>query len=350
MAWDPVPWCVGGGAVHSSEVGRLVTYIATGGRQGVLSPTDLMVQPLVVPGQGVRVAPGACVIVNKALNVHNDSYVARLPAEDTVATSPTAGTGRSDLVIARIENPFISGEPWGVPVDVTAGPYVFTRIVQNVPNTTKSVDTLGLGYTAIPLARIDIPPSTGTITAGMIKDLRTVCNPAAMSAFSAPDADDTDGGEPRAYLFLNIPSTKPIGDITDSLLWTENSFTDFPADATWTMRIPPWATHLEFDLSVNNVRLENGDATGETQLLVNGVAAKTMIFDFNKFASNPIRVNMPIGGTYVIPPAIRGTKVTAKVQARWYSGDPRYTNGIIVADQGSYTSGSIFFQARPTLS
>src|SRR4051812_43725829 len=150
MPWDSVPWAVGGGAQHSSEVARLVTYIATGGQQGILNSTDLAVLPLLVPGAGVRVEPGAAVIVNKALNALNDSYVARLPSEDVVTTNANGGAAlRSDLVVARVENPFISGEPWALPSDVTVGPYIFTRVIQGVPANTITLDALNLGYTGI---------------------------------------------------------------------------------------------------------------------------------------------------------------------------------------------------------
>jgi hypothetical protein len=332
-------------------VARLVAYLATGGRQGVLGALDLAVLPLSVPGQGVRVMPGAGVILNRALNAVSDSYVVRMPSQDTVTTVANGpGSVRSDLVIARIENPFISGEPWSTPVDVTTGPYIFTRILQGVPAGTKSVDVLGLGYSAIPLARIDFPISTATVTAGMIKDLRSVVNPAALTPVPAPDADGETGDIERNYIYVLCPSTGVAETGGDLHLASHTAFHDWPIAATWTVTFPKWCTHVEFDLRVNNVQVNDADAWGEIQLLVNGVSAKVMVYDFNmQVAGNGIRQIMCLGGEYLVPPSLRGKTVTCKIQAKSYV-DPRVTGCIIRANASCYTSGHMHFHAKPVLS
>jgi hypothetical protein len=350
MAFDPVPWAVGGGAVHSSEVARLMTYLATGGQEGVLGSLDLAVSPLAVPGTGIRVAPGACVIRNRASGTSYDTYAARMPSQTTLTTTPNGPSApRSDLILARVENPFISGEPWSIPSDVTVGPYVFARIVQGVPITTRNVASLNLGYSGIALARIDYPINTGTVTAGMIKDLRCVTNPAAVSPFPSPDADDEDGGEARNYEFVNQPHTGG----NDIITYTATTYQNWPTDAVWSLRIPWWATHMEYDLRVNNAQVRDNNATGNTQFVVNGVAVKSVVFDHNLQTDtatwNYERVQMPIAGEYVLPPALRGTTITCRFQAKFNSGDPAITNCKLVADNSTYTGGFIFFHCRPVL-
>ena len=351
MTYDPVPWAIGGGAVHSSEVARLVTYIATGGRQGVLNGTDFAVLPLTIPGAGVLVQPGAAVILNRALNVTNDSYVVRMPTQDTVVTTPNGAGGiRSDLVIARVENPFLSGEPWSIPTDVTIGPYVFTRILQNVPAGTSSVTALNLGYSAIPLARIDFPVSTAAVTAGMIKDLRAVVNPVAVTPIPAPAADHDDDDCERNWIYVLCPSQGAAETGGDILLASNQTFIDWPIHGTWTVRFPRWATHVEFDLKVNNCQVNNADAWGELQLLVNGVVAKNMVFDFNmRLQNNGIRQIMCVAGEYLIPPALRGKTVTCKLQAKYYS-DPRCVGSFVRANASCYTSGQMFHHQKPCYS
>lgn len=344
MAWDSVPWAVGGGAVHSSEVARLVTFIATGGLQGVLGGTDLQVLPLTVPGAGVRVEPGACVIINKALNVANDSYVARLPAEDTVTTQANgAGGVRSDLVVARVENPFISGEPWSLPIDVTVGPYIFTRIIQNVPANTVSVDALNLGYSAIPLARIDFPINTSTVTSGMIHDLRATVHPAAPTPVPAPESDGGDVAPTIVYIV--IPSAG-----SNVLAYTATTFTDWPSAATWTMSIPKWSTDLELDINISNFAVTLADFYATFQILVNGVSVCTQEVDIRiQDPTKALRGSVHLGADYHLPSNLRGTKVVVKVQTKFHT-DLRCANSQVIADTVTQTHGHHRHHCRPSSS
>lgn len=180
MAMDPVPWFVGGGAQHSPEVARLLAYAATGGAEGIVSVGDLQVLPLSVPGQGVQVLPGAALIRQRGSDDTGQTYVARNASATTVSVTPTGSSGgRSDLVVVQVEDPTVAGEPWQDPADPKVGPYVFIRVIPNVPaGTTRLQDVSGYSTrSAVTLARIDYPASTGTVTAAMIKDLRKVARP-----------------------------------------------------------------------------------------------------------------------------------------------------------------------------
>lgn len=342
MGWDSVPWAVGGGAVHSSEIARLVTFLATGGREGVFGATDLKVTPLAVPGEGVLIAAGACAIRNRASGTAYDSYVARMPTQDEVDTTPNGPSApRSDLVVARIENPYLAGEPWSVPLNIETGPYVYTRVIENVADTTKNVASLDLGYSAIALARIDFPINTGTVTAGMIKDLRSVINPAALTPSVAPDADDEYGGEPMNFKMVLVPNT--VDDVID---YTQLTFHDFPDSANWQVRFPTWATYTEFDIRLQNVFIRDGNAWGEIRLLINGVVAATSNYDFNFWEGDPHKAIFTVGGGYVVPEEIRGKKVTCKLQVKYYD-EYRNVNGSMHADLTSYTSGLMVHYCRP---
>lgn len=340
IPWDSVPWAVGGGAVHSSEVARLVTYIATAGQQGVLGPLDLQVLPLSVPGAGVRVQPGACVIVNKALNVFNDSYVARLPSEDIVSTTANGSSGlRYDLVVARVENPFISGEAWSTPNDVTIGPYIFTRIIQNVPAATKSVDELALGYSAIPLARIAWPLNTATVTSGMITDLRGTVNLSATTPSPAPGSDGGDVAPTVIYIVL--PGTG------DTIAYTQTSYTDWPSAAQWSVYAPKWCTHLELDIKIDNIAVALADFHATFRVLVNGVSVLTKDIDVHLQAAGKVsRGHVHLGVDYKLPSALRGKSVPVKVQCKFYS-ESRTNNCVATADAVMSTHAHHRHHCRP---
>lgn len=241
MGHEPVPWAIGGGAQMSATVARLLAYLGGGGEtEGVAAPTSCAVAAMPTPGASVRVAPGPYLIRNRALAGDYQDYVGMVRSQDVVNVTATSSAGpRSDLVVIRVENPFISGEPWQVPTDVANGPYVFTRVIENVPADTTSVHALNLGYTAITLARIDIPASTATITDAMITDLRTVVNPGTGTGGQPPPGGGGDGGDDGGgggdgdgsdALITRSGTTTP--EVLDAAGHSSASTTDFTLTAT----------------------------------------------------------------------------------------------------------------------
>ena len=182
MAMDR--WFIGGGAEHSPESARRLLYTSTGGASGIGSSNDLKVVPLNVPGGGVRVVIGSALIPSNYVGGETQTYMGTVYQEEVVSVTPTGSsptTGRSDLIIMRVEDPFAEGTPWTPPADedIADSPYIYIRVITGVPaGTTRVQDVAGhANDTAVTLARIDIPASTGTVTANMIKDLRNVANP-----------------------------------------------------------------------------------------------------------------------------------------------------------------------------
>lgn len=298
MAWDSVPWFVGGGAQHSPEVARLLAYAATSGAEGIVDVGDLKVSPLAVPGGSVRVSPGAAIIRDRTSGAGNQSYVARMATEDTIAVSPTgSGGGRSDLVVARIEDPFVAGAPWQDPTDPTVGPYVYTRIIPNVPAGTKDVKSLNLGYSAIPLARIDLPASTGTVQASHIVDLRKVARPRRDRQLrtTALSQGNTDA--------LTIYS--PIGNER----WP---------DVTYTLDIPEWATAAKVIATWSGVQFPPGNSYGSVFVLLGyqdpggDVRTQTVRYD-TPGATNNSRATIVLADDVVIPAHLRGKSVVCEL-------------------------------------
>lgn len=297
MAWDGVPWFVGGGAEHTPEVARLLGYAAFRGNEGVIGIGDLQVKALATPGSSIRVMPGACSILNRASAQTYQAYAARLPTEDAVPVSATtSGGGRSDLVVARIEDPWLAGEPWADPADPKAGPYVYTRIITNVPPTTRTYKDLGLADSAIALGRIDIPSSTATITQAMITDLRKVANPR----------------RERSVLTANPASTETL---------TSSSFVAWPTAASWQVDVPAWATKVILRGAVSGLKIPVGVVAGQIRVTLGTAVSQATGWDETvPSGANYDRKNWAVSDTVAIPSAMRGTRQTVRLEGLKTSG------------------------------
>lgn len=226
MSLDSTPWFIGGGATHSPEVARTLAFTATRGSEGLVEPADLRVTAQPTPNGTVAVAPGAAIIRNRYAGGGQQSYTLRNSTQTNVPVVATgSGGGRTDLVIARVLDPQYEGS---APVDPTLFDYARLQIIQGVPAGTKTARELNLGYPAIALARVTIPASTATITAGMITDLRKVANPR------------------RERAMLTIYPTGKWRDGTARQLPTvAYDFWPITAAQRPVVAVPEWATHLD---------------------------------------------------------------------------------------------------------
>jgi hypothetical protein len=307
MAFDSVPWFVGGGAEHSPEIARVLAYAAFNGNEGVLSSTDLAVSALTTPGAAVNVGPGACAILNRATGGMYQAYAARNISTIPVSVAATGATPRSDMIIARVEDPYMAGEPWADPANAKVGPYVFARLISNVPNTATTVAELNLGYSAIPLARIDIPANTATITQAMLRNLRRVANPR------------------RERIMLTVNPTLPDAGPT------ENTWKNWPDQAQWNVQIPAWATGAVLSWTLHGVRVERNSTTvdgstyGQTRLRIGGAEQQvTQGASYDIVTDKSISVDRyTIGGgdTRSIPASIRGQTHQIRIQASRSGGN-----------------------------
>lgn len=300
--WDRTPWMIGGGAKHSVNVGRLLSYAAFGNSEGIIGSKDLEVRAQATPDGTVRVFPGACAILNRGLNVVAEAYAARLPTTDDVAISATgSGASRSDLIVAVVMDPFQSGSPWPDPrvdgVIPENTEFVKTLVIPNVPASTTTVTSLGLGYSAIPLARIDIPASTATITQAMITDLR------------------------RLAQVKREPFTKAQHAVAPVVL--NSGYKTFPVEATTTVEIPTWATHVTTLASVVNFLRQPGNVTIEWSLRLEGAGGGPLeTYTYVDLASSDLdRMTAFIGPQrHAVPAAWRGTNKTFVLQAKLFTG------------------------------
>ncbi|AKN68771.1 hypothetical protein QR97_02195 [Streptomyces sp. PBH53] len=282
--WDSVPWFTEGGAEHSSEVARLLAYAAFGGAEGVVGSSDLQVRALSTPAAAVQVRTGACAITNRAPGSAYQSYAARLPVVDQVPIAATGVAARSDLIVARVENPYSYGETWPNPSDPKVGPYVFTRVISGVPKTTTSVRQIRSGDSAITLARVDIPPNTSAITQGMVKDLRTMV---------APRRD--------RRLYTAFPPS------LSQLTYSDNKWHNWPGEpARWDIDVPEWATRLKIVTTIAGLRMTRSNIYASMQNVFGSMLGQNTVIDDDS-GSGTRRQTVVIADNMTISSALRGT-------------------------------------------
>lgn len=328
MPWDGVPWFVEQPARHSASIARKLAYAAVGGQAGIIAPTDLEVRELAVPGPQVRVFPGVGSILNNAVGVTKEAYLGSLATEDVIGiTATTASGGRSDMICARVENPSETGGGWAAPADPQAGPYIKTVVVSNV-SSSAVVPPASAGKALIPLARIDIPASTGTILQSYIKDLRKM----------APVLRDSQ------RLMLPCPGQHTIPT-------SQNTYITWPSPPMTgpTIDIPIWATKCFINGVVAVVQIPSGgNARGDVRAGLGSLRTAATMYDYDTTGTtNADRQNLLFGGTLDIPASMRGTTQPLVSEARGYTVASGNTIPIY-AELYSTVSIQVEFQAKPT--
>lgn len=304
MALEMDSWAVTG-AQSSARIARLQLQSGTASGNGVVDSNHLQVLELEVPGTSVRITSGGATILGQELEFQG-SYFAFNVGDATLPISPTgSGAGRSDLVVLRVEDPNISGTSWSH--DVTTDPVYYFRVIEGVSSTTTEVPP---GTTAIPLARIDIPASTATITQDMIVDVRQLANPKRQRVLRVMRGGGQEDGR------------HDEADYTaDFERWPQND---------WSVTIPPWATQVQVLSQWSNVWYPapidgtggNYDARGQVRVGLIGGSPNNILtpateYNFNATsASNGYRCSIGLAAQVDIPAAMRGTTVQLRMYAK----------------------------------
>ncbi|MFD8777517.1 hypothetical protein [Streptomyces sp. NPDC059916] len=277
MALETTPLAVTGGE-HTAQQLRMMIRDLAQNNQGVTTGTHLKVTALSTPGAGVQIGDGSATITGQVSPVQGSYNVYNI-GSDTKNIAATGGTGRSDMLILRVMDPEYEGSR--DPSDCA-----FFDIVSNVSS---SATTVPSGYSAIPLARIDIPASTATITSAMIKDLRKVTNPRRVriqDPYYAPD---------------------PLVEISG----TSETWKTFPNLVMKQIAIPSWAAQMQVAFTVNSLRLAEGNIWGNFRFMLGSIeAAQYVGIDDNQGSAarrSTIQMIETIDLTTTAGAAIRGT-------------------------------------------
>ncbi|MBB5431355.1 hypothetical protein [Nocardiopsis composta] len=329
MALEVDSWAVDGGT-SSARLARLQLEMATSSGNGVGAVGALEVLPLEVPGGGVRVAPGPFV-ARGAEAMFQGSYYGHNVGTATVPITPTDSSGpRSDLVVVRVEDPTVDGTPWTH--DPSVDPIYYFRVIEDV---SAAATVLPPSTTGVALARIDLPASTGTVTAEMITDLRAMIQPRSGRVLRVQRGGSQTGGE-----------WDKAGDFTsDFERWPQHD---------WTVTIPPWATQVQVLANWDNVFYDpNGGSSGTYDargLLRIGLLGSQFItttesaYNFNPTSgTNGYRCSTANRDQIPIPAAMRGETVQVRMYAKGTAGQ----QGLLVADNYANFSVDLEFLEVP---
>lgn len=341
MAFSGV-WMVDGFRV-SGTLGRLQLQSATRKGNGIVEAGDLRLKAGDSVSGGaaspvVNIGDGACVARGRE-RLWQGSYYGYNIGDIPITVSPTAGTGRSDLVYARVEDPTISSSPWDHtgPDDNVWYPVYKT----GVANTTKTVPA---GETGIPIARIDIPANTVNITQAMIKDLRQMV-----------DARTKTVVLPLQGVWPGTTGSN-IDEYTD-FVGGKTVWSPWPHDATFTTDCPDWATSVKVIYAWGQVQFIRGKTTGTNQeadgnvrVAIGNTATDPM--RYMSRAGSPDYNRMSIVGADEIdlPKALRGTTITVEMQGKATANPDgsRAQTGGFQCDGGSSVYVELVFEEKPT--
>lgn len=304
MAMERVPYLVGGGFEHSAEVMRVMLAAATSGAEGIMTPGDMKVSALPVPGTAVVANPGNALIRNSYSGGVGQSYATRAPQQTELPIVATGSAGgRTDLIVARIDDPTYGGGPFD-PLTFEASKF---EVVRGVPANTRTARGLGLSYPAIALARVTLPASTGTVTAGMITDLREMAQP-----------------RKERHLFV-YPLVQ--GDGTNRIESWDADGQYWPGVTRWRLDVPEWAQRVRILAHWGGVFLQAGGDNTWGRLWVrigstatNGISTQETSWDIPATLSSNTREAWMAGSDQAVPAGIRGTNLPVGLRGRLVGG------------------------------
>ena len=235
--------------------------------------------------------------------------------DTTLTIAATGGTIRSDMIVVRAEDPTWSGSPWGNPA---SGQILFPRVISGVA---AGLTTVPGGYSAIPLARIDMPVSTSVVQQSYIHDLRAVAQPQRI---------------------MQLVTAAGPGSVTN---WTATTTPHaWPPGCTWQVAIPAWATTMVCSWTIGEASWISGWARGNLSLIF-GASVTAPVLSFQQIlvsvpaATGPYEHTIAGGHTAAIPAALRGTTQTMQ-----FSQVAAGQTGLMAATEATSTSVIYEFQ------
>lgn len=311
MAMEQVPYLVGGGFEHSEKIMRAALAAATSGAEGIMNAGEFKVKPTSVPGSNVSIAPGNALLRNT--HEVGQTYACRANEETEIPIQATGSSGsRTDLIVARIDDPMYGvGEGNFDPETWEAAKF---EVIQGVPANTRTAAQLNLSYPAIALARITLPASTGTVTAGMITDLRFVALPR------------------RERVLYVHPLIQGDGD--HELTATSEDGQYWPRVTTWRVDVPEWAQRVRIVGNLGGVKIRGGggNSYGYVWVRIGGMSdpdgfnSQATAWDIPSTSAGNFREAWVFGDDHSIPAGMRGRDVTLAMRGRVNgrdSGAPR---------------------------
>lgn len=341
----PNPIYIDQQALHAASVIRLMAYAAAEGKQGVLMPGHLPVQAMPTPAGQVQVMPGGYSILAKHQGGDFEAYLGKVLAAEPVQVNPTDSSGpRTDLIILRVENPYVAGAgSWPVPSDAVNGPYVYPRVIEGVPPGTNNVIAVNASWSAITLARITRPANTGVVQQADITDLRSLAklDGERITIINNPPP------EPPPIAYPLWTGSKEVND-NSTHTKSQTSFHDWPAEGSFQVPIPEWAQLADVLVLVNPEI--DGNVYGDLRITLDGQATdlNPAIYNYNYARTiGPEQYLTAVAGPVTIPASLRGKVVTLRLQARSLANDSAHP-GRFITHQGCYVTAQLNFKRAPS--
>ena len=267
---------------------RGMLWASTSGATGVVQAGDLRVTPLSTPGTAVNVGPGGALAASRYTGASRaETYGVVNDATVQLAIPATGSSGgRTDYIILKIDDWHFSGG--SQPADPLAATYCSVVRVSSLS---------GINHPYVPLAKLTIPASTGTITNAMIKDLREVALPRTQRVL-----------RPNAI----------VASETETL--TSKTGEYFPnAGGTQMVDIPSWATRVKIRADWLMVKIPKGKVRGNIWVGFGdwngsrwgGPATQSQEFTFTDTDQSPgdTRQTWTVVDDLYIPSNLRGREV-----------------------------------------
>lgn len=260
MTLKNAAWAIDG-ALLNAALARTEAYAATSGAEGIVTATDLKVEPLSTPGQGLRINNGAGLVLNRYQgSLINQTYTVVNVGTHTVGSSlmPASNPAQQTYIVAiAVGDPEFSqaGHPFMTGSDPAPGEedtFEYVRPVVVLESTFNSRN-----YPAIALARLTIPANTTTITSDMITDLRKLANPRTQLAMA----------------HVNTGLAAGVNDYLDSNAMT---WERWPNIGVLTTQIPSWATKAKVFGFIEGAVLDaNASLSASIRGVIEGTALAT---------------------------------------------------------------------------
>lgn len=303
--FEGTPWSVDG-AEHPGALLRRAAWAFTSGAEGVISPGDLKVSELGIPGEQVQVGVGGVLIANRSPGGVRQSYFAVANDVSLLDVSPNLGTTtRYDLICVRVEDPEygpFDGPP--TPEDALNWQYAVPFILENVPANTRLFSQRNLDYSAYAVALLALPGETGTVIDSYLTDLRKIARPQRDSFF--------DVMSPTAQQALTAAGP---------------GFTPWATQADKLVTVPEWATKAVLRTTMGGVMSYVGTMWGDVRMRLAAanqtgtVVTRSTSYDINTPSSNAVdRHTLILGGKVDVPAALRGQTVYLGVEGRRTGG------------------------------
>jgi hypothetical protein len=318
MTFQTSAWAVDGNptAGLNGNFLRMMLGAASEGQQGVVGALDCLVNQTGTPSSGIIITPGSCIVAGVEVTQQGSYFGENVGNDTTLTIAATGGSIRSDMVIVRAEDPTFGGSTWPGPA---SGQILYPRVLSNVG---AGATTVPGGYSAIPLARIDMPVSTTNVLQSYINDLRAVANPQQKVGFQSLNGSGS------------------------TVTTTAATATAWPPSASWSVPVPTWATMMAVTWHINEVTYtaHSNTLNGTVGPIFGAsVGSPTLTFPqvpFHGISTTPMsgRHSLSGGGLVSVGPSLRGTSQTLQFSQ---IGDGVATD-TLTWETGSYVQ--IFYQ------